>query len=305
MHVILRNPIYSGWRVIDKKRDPSAKGKLASQDGRQVDRRKILRAPEEIIRLKVIDQPLISEQQFAQVQRIMDAKQGQHWRSRPDYEHRFTYAGFLVCAQCGDRIYTHFRRRDYYICKARRAGGTCDTVYMQRTRLEPTLDILLSARLRDEQFLSEIEHEWRSRSGSDGGHRQREAAANRMTSLAQQKSRVMDSYFEGVIDKAERDRRLTGISASESAAGRELKESALIEMPSAAELAEVFKPFSEWEFLPMSDKRALLASTVPKIHVANYQVAGVSMCRTSDSRRAAGSVDTASQVFIPMGFYAG
>ena len=55
-----------------------------------------------------------------------------------------------------------------------------------------------------------------------------------------------------------------------------------------AQTALDLPPFSEWEFLPMSDKRALLASTVPKIHVANYQVTGVSMCRTSDTRKAAG-----------------
>ena len=35
MHIIMRNPIYSGWGVIDKKRDLSGAGKYPSVNGRQ------------------------------------------------------------------------------------------------------------------------------------------------------------------------------------------------------------------------------------------------------------------------------
>src|SRR3954468_12143982 len=37
MHLIMRNPIWTGWRVIDKKRDSSAAGRYANVNGRQAD----------------------------------------------------------------------------------------------------------------------------------------------------------------------------------------------------------------------------------------------------------------------------
>ena len=142
IHVIMRNPIWTGWRVIDKNRDTSAAGRYASVNGRQADRRKIARAPEEVIRVKVIADPLVSEEVFQAVQRIMDLKQAKHWRSQPDIEHRFTYNGFLTCSSCGNVVHTAFARRDYYACKGRRTGHTCATRYMAREKLESRLYFL-------------------------------------------------------------------------------------------------------------------------------------------------------------------
>lgn len=101
MHLILRNPIYTGWRVINKRRDISPGARITRDGGRQGDRRKIDRAPEEIIRVQVLD-PLISIEEFSRVQMIMDSKQALHWRHRPDCGRRFAYNGFLACAVCGN-----------------------------------------------------------------------------------------------------------------------------------------------------------------------------------------------------------
>jgi DNA invertase Pin-like site-specific DNA recombinase len=155
MHIILRNPIWTGWRVIDKKRDPSGSGKYAGVDGRQADRRKIDRAAEEVIRVKVIETPLIAQGDFEAVQRIMDLKQQKHWRSRTDYEHRFTYNGFLTCSACGEVVHTALARNDYYACKGRRTAHTCQTKYMGRERLEGVLDGLFANRLSDQSFLEQ------------------------------------------------------------------------------------------------------------------------------------------------------
>ena len=67
-----------------------------------MDCRKIARTREEVIRVKVITEGLISEVEFQNVQRIMDLKQKKHWRTRPYYEHRFTYRGLLTCSTCGE-----------------------------------------------------------------------------------------------------------------------------------------------------------------------------------------------------------
>lgn len=127
MHIILRNPIWTGWRVIDKKRDSSGAGRYLKSDGRQADRRKIARAPAEIIRVRVIDEPLVSEADFLAVQQLMDLKQRNHWRARDDYDHRFTYNGFLTCSACGEMIHTNLSRRDYYACRGRRISHKCQT----------------------------------------------------------------------------------------------------------------------------------------------------------------------------------
>jgi hypothetical protein len=74
VRIILRNPIYTGWRVIDQKRDTSPSALAFKRDGRQGDRPKIRDAPDEIIRVKVIDDGLVSQADFEHVQQIMDRK---------------------------------------------------------------------------------------------------------------------------------------------------------------------------------------------------------------------------------------
>jgi hypothetical protein len=153
------------WRVIDKKRDPSAAGRYRNANGRQADRRKISRPPEEIIRIRVIDEPLISEEDFQTVQRMMNIKQSKHWRARDERErHRFTYNGFLTCSNCGEVIHTALARRDYYACKGRRNLHTCSTGYMAREKLEGVLDTLFGERLTDPKFLENCVREMLHRS---------------------------------------------------------------------------------------------------------------------------------------------
>ena len=47
--------------------------------------------------------------------------------------------------------------------------------------------------------------------------------------------------------------------------------------PTAGQLAQVFEPFIEWEFLGRDDKRQLLTVTMPEISVSDYRVIGVKL----------------------------
>src|ERR1043165_198936 len=136
---ILRNPIYTGVRVIDKKCDPSPAGKYATKNGRQGSRRKISRAEEEVIRVRVMDS-LVSETDFNRTQQILDTKKLKAWRHIEGFKHRFTYNGFLICL-CGSRIYSGNRGGDYYFCRDR-----CGARYMRRDRLEQALDLAFAPR---------------------------------------------------------------------------------------------------------------------------------------------------------------
>lgn len=277
LRIMLRNPIYAGWRVIDKKRDSSPAAHRTGPNGRQADRRKIMRPPEEIIRVQVIDEPLISMDEFQRVQAIMDAKKQGHWRALAGYEHRFVYNGFLNCAECGSLIYTHFRRRDYYICSGRVRHVGCSTRYMRRESLEPEIDSLLAERFTDPRFLDMLSEAWLHRSQETQGEMNRIRLQGELASLKSKRERVLEMYIDGVISSTERDERLAGLD-------RDLvlfKELLLRESParriSAEQLAAVFEPFREWNFLGREDKRRLLSATMPAVYVRDYQVTGIKL----------------------------
>jgi len=272
MHLILRNPIWTGWRVIDKKRDISAAGRYLKANGRQADRRKVKRAPEEVIRVRVIAEPLIPEPDFQVVQRIMDLKQSKHWRCRDKIERRFTYNSFLTCSTCGEPVHTALARRDYYVCKGRRTAHTCRTNYMGREKLEAVLDELFANRLSNPAFLERCAEALKQRSaqGDSASHIQRLNAE--INALRCKRDRVIDGFVEGAIRREERDRRLTTIDHDIQVA----QDILIREVPTAsmdtAKLIEAFTPLTEWEYWTRDQKRAVLSALVPDIRVADYKV---------------------------------
>lgn len=264
---ILRNPIYAGWRVIDKKRDLSASGKYKTKDGRQGDRRKIQRAPDEVIRVKVIDEPLISESDFEKVQRILDLKKQNSWRHIEGYEHRWTYNGYLNC-ECGALIYTKFRRTDYYVCKVR-----CGASYMRRDKLEPILDKLFTKRLTSPRFLKQILKTVKQRQPTGN----QERYAEQIKALEGKRQRVLDAFYDGVIDRAERESKLMEIAKNRRVLIGMAEREKPVPQVTVESLAEVFAPFMEFDLMNRNDKRQLLNTIAPSIVAANYRVSGLWM----------------------------
>lgn len=271
MHVIMRNPIWMGVRVIDKKRDTSEKGRYPTKNGRQADRRKISRSPDEVIRLRVIQEPLISETDFHTVQRIMDLKEKKHWRSRTDYEHRFTYNGCMTCFRCEKPIQTANARRDYYLCKGRPAH-TCNTKYMAREKLELILDDLFSVRLIEPSFLERCVAELVRRSKSDESHVRVRRLTSEIKDLQRKRDRIVDSFVDGVLSREERDNRLLVINGEIQIA----REMLMQERPSVpldvTHLTEALSPLADWRYWSRDQKRNLLAALVPDIRVADYEI---------------------------------
>lgn len=276
LRVIMRNTIYTGWRVIDKRRDPSAMAHKAGKNGRQADRPKMMRPPEDVIRVRVIEPGLITEQEFQRVQEIMDMKKTRHWRARPSYEHRFAYNGFLSCADCGKLIYTHFRRRDYYICSGRKRKMGCLTPYMRREKLEPILDFLLARRLTDRNFLDELAETWASEQ-AQGPRSDAERLRAQLSAIQARRDRVVDVFIEGIIDRDTRDERLENCDRDLQFYGDLLMRQAPAHQLTAGQLAQVFEPFIEWEFPGRDDKRQLLTVTMPEISVSDYQIVGIKL----------------------------
>lgn len=204
LRVILRNPIYTGWRLIDKRRDPSPSAKRAKANGRQGDRPKIAREPEDVIRLQVIKEGLVSVEDFHRVQRLMDLKKSHHWRTNDKYEHRFTYNGFLRC-RCQSLVYTKYRRVDYYICKQR-----CGAHYMRRDIVDPKLDQLFAQNLTRRSFLEDVV----AAMSKSKPRTNTQKLNQQLDSLEAKRQRILDSYFEGVITADERTNRLSEVKST-------------------------------------------------------------------------------------------
>lgn len=262
---MLRNPIYTGKRVIDKKRDSSPSGKYATKNGRQGDRRKIKRAPEDVIRVKILE-PLISEAQFQQAHRLMELKRKNSWRANDRYEHRFTYNGFMLCAKCKGLIYTKYRRDDYYVCKQR-----CGAGYMRRDRIEPALDALLGDRLPTTDFAQKIVRALRKRQPQTNVAR----VTMQLTALSAKRQRILDTYFEGVINSTERDIRVAEIAREQSILSELLTRREPESELTAAKLAKLFKPFIAFGRLKREAKRKILTTLTVEIMAADYEIEGM------------------------------
>ena len=99
-----------------------------------------------------------------------------------------------------------------------------------------------------------------------------------LAELQEKKQRVLEAYFENLIDRAKRDELLAALERDRSLY-RDLVARAASTPPklTAGDLAAVLCIFHEWEFLNGADKRKLLQAAMPEIHVQNYRVAGLTL----------------------------
>lgn len=286
---ILENPIYTGWRVYDQKRDPSPLGYVPRPDGRQGHRQKMKRPADEIIRVRVLDL-LISEMEFLKVQEVIELKRRKHWRSRESTPYRYTYNGFLTCGDCNSPLYTHTSKDEFYQCKSahprerrkRELFGLarCNNRYMRRKKLEPKLDILIGEKLREPEFIQRVVEEYNEiqEAKSAPVAKSEQALRLKLDALTQKRQRVLEAFFEGVVTKEERDFKIAEIDRE-----RNTFQSLLIEpvpqtgQRSADEIQMALEPLVEWEFLEREDKRSLLQAICPEISVFQYTVKSVTV----------------------------
>lgn len=169
---------------------------------------------------------------------------------------------------------------------------------MLRSKLEGKLDHLLGQKLTERDFLHRVVEEYNdqlqdSRSSPAVDER---AVAAKLSALGEKKQRVLETFFEGMIEKDERDRRVTEIDRDISAYQQLLMEntSTPARPPGldAESVLAAIEPFTEWEFLEREDRRSLLAVLCPEISVYRYTVKGLTLNLASgqgsgdeDSRR--------------------
>jgi hypothetical protein len=289
----LENPIYTGLRVYDEQRDPSARGYVPAPDGRQGYRKKIKRDPENVIRVPVLD-GIVREEDFLRAQQFIEVKRQKHWRGRTGVPERYTYNGFLTCGECGERLYTHTSKRDFYVCKTRHTRERrkrallklepCTNKHMLRDKLEPEIDAMVGEKLQDSVFLERILREYNDRSTRpyfvESAEIDRAEVARKLNDLRNKKGRILDTFFEGVIDRVQRDEALKTVEREMGSYNLLLGTSEPSEprpVPSLDRLLKTIEPFADWEFLARDDRRALLRQLCPSISVYRYAVKSLTL----------------------------
>jgi hypothetical protein len=149
---------------------------------------------------------------------------------------------------------------------------------MLREKLEPRIDLLLGQKLGDVDFLERVVNEYNQSlvSGPTISANAERALAAKLESLQDKRGRILEAFFDGVILKDERDRRIEEIER-EMASFRCLTSKSIPQNTprSTHEIQTALEPFAEWEFLGRRDKRALLATILPEIQVFRYTVKSV------------------------------
>jgi DNA invertase Pin-like site-specific DNA recombinase len=306
LRFILQNPIYMGIRQYDQRRDPSTGGYTPGNDGRQGHRRKIARAPEEVIRRKVMD-GLVSQQVFHAVQHILNSRAAREQAVRTKNAPKYLFNGFLYCGVCDSAMYSHTNQKDrHYYCKlnstrARKLnpGSVCPTPYIRAAVIEPKIEELLSVRLQHDGFLGGIAEAYLEQQSQEMpiGVSDSTAIQRQIESVTAKRGRILEAFFDGTIDRRRRDEELARVDA-ELKAYQGIVATSTVAGPSvsAANLADLFSAFVEMPFLQRDDKRSLLRGLGVGVFVSGYEIRALAMrnlagldCNTDNRSRMAPS----------------
>jgi len=158
----------------------------------------------------------------------------------------------------------------YY--KPRDGNHTCKTRYMDREKIEATLDALLGEHLIRPSFLERCVDELTRRSKSDDSANRTERLTSVLASSQRKRQRIIDSFVDGVLSLEERNERLAIIDQEIQEALEMLNR----EKPSVpidlGALTKALAPLAEWRYWSRDEKRKLLAALMPEIRVADYEV---------------------------------
>lgn len=281
---LLRNEIYIGVRAYTQKR---ASEKRLKADGRQGDRRKVARLPEEIIRVKVIDEPLIDPMDFWRAQEILSAKRGGFVERRQQADDLFLFKGLLRCGFCGDPMYTvpggkAGPKKDYYYCRQKsdhfkKAGGPgCLSHYMHRENVEEMVMRFIERKLSDPDYVSE---QVALNFGSEANvHHDAELAniQDKLTRLEKSKKRAIDLHVEGIIERPDLDRKLASIKSEQERLQAHLHAMAISSGPTIQDVEAVtaitVKALATFKTWTRREQRSFLRAAMLKFWITDQKI---------------------------------
>ena len=223
---ILRNPIYAGTRVYDTKRGTET---YRSVDGRQPERKKIRRRPEEVISVKVFDQPAVDPARFKRVQKIL-SETNRRWKEIRSHKTGviFLAGGIAFCDFCGSPLYgsAHPRKNgtvlSYYRCRSntprhRERTGGCQFAHMRRIDIDAALVQLTDAHLSQPEMIRKIiEHALESTRSRLGAGKTPEEMQAMLEKMGRRRMRLIDAYEKELLSLEEFERRLDAVQREEN-----------------------------------------------------------------------------------------
>ncbi len=234
LYYLLRNPLLNGWRVIDQKRGDE---RYRAAPGHFGDRKKVARDEDDVIRIRVIDPPAVTDERWQRVQRrLKDAST--RWRRERATAGTTINLGVGVsrCDHCGGRLYASSgKRRDrvstgYYYCSKnyylnQQKGASCPQPAMRKEYVHRLLQAFVGKHLRDRKVIAAI----------IGRFVQKPAPVTafdptrRLQQLSQEEDRLLSLYLKADTARiAKLDPRLAQIKAER----RHLTHSATQQLPS-------------------------------------------------------------------------
>jgi DNA invertase Pin-like site-specific DNA recombinase len=202
LHNLLRNSMYTGWRVYDKKRGDE---KYYKPDGKQADRKKVCR--DEAIRVKVIDEPAVTQERFDRVQAILD-NTGTKWRSERVTVEINLGTGIAVCGHCGRRLYASSgKRKDgkvrsgYYYCATNNylnEGPKCPQFNIPKPVLDEALIKFAAEHLASEEVIGKLAEKLHAPTEAST----RPALEKKLSDIDRRLKRTREAYEDGVDELA-------------------------------------------------------------------------------------------------------
>ena len=213
LHNILRNKIYIGIRSYTTKR---GREKYVRKDGRQSDRKKVFRKPEEVIAVKVIDLPAVPTDRFERVQQILAGVKTTWHIKRKENRSVNLGTGVAHCGYCEERLYCSSGKRKgttrqgYYYCKRnyyffKEQLGGCQMHNVRQDLLDETIRTFTAERLVDEKVIKEIilHHMAAQGANSASAGSAEERREESIKDLQRRLRRLTDGYEAGAIELEE------------------------------------------------------------------------------------------------------
>ena len=251
---VLRHPLYAGRYEVRH---------------RYQGHERVERAPEDVIVCDVLDEPLVAPDDFERVQQILRDR-----RIRPGPRPRgldapATYAGHLVCAQCGSPLWLHESRKNgstywQYTC-GRRRSGRCDALQISAVRADAMLDALVPELLGTAEALEEIVAAAMALQQRHDPQRRRRDET--LAALQARRRRAQHLYEENLLSIEELRDDLANIEREVRRVERQQRKVARkVELDDAV-LHDLAITFACWEFLPRDRQRAVLRDFGVRIRV--------------------------------------
>lgn len=284
---VLRHPLYAGRYEVRY---------------RYRGHERVERSPGEVIICNVLDPPLIAADDFERAQRILRARRP-HPGPRPrGLDAPATYAGYLVCGQCGSLLWLVESRKAgrvywQYACGGRRSGR-CGALQISVTRSDTMLDALVPELLGTTEALEEIVRAALEIQQRHEPRRRRHAEA--LAGLQARRRRAQHAYEESLLsidelrqDLGDIDRELRRVERQQRA------DIGKVELD-APVLHDLALTFACWAFLPRAHQRTVLRDFGVRLAVdvtgprrkRHLAVRSVSLDALRLERRATGGPDT-------------